>query len=117
MIKLLFACVTHVKGYRFLSFAKNMGKNLNNKYSQKLLDSEKTSTTDAIKAASKWVIQKTVEATVDLICNKIADKIASASKYLKKLHSQNNLDETDIPKERRISPEKRQKIIHELRLT
>ena len=29
----------YVKGYRFLSFAKNMGKNLSNKYGQKLLDS------------------------------------------------------------------------------
>ena len=94
-----------------------MGKNLNNKYSQKLVDSAKKSTTDAIRAASKWAIQKTAEATVDLIGNKIADKIASASTYLKKLHSQNNLDETDMPKERYISPEKRQKIIDELRLT
>ena len=30
-----------VKGYRFLSFAKNMGKSLSNKYGQKLLDSAK----------------------------------------------------------------------------
>ena len=30
-----------------------MGKNLNNKYGQKLLDSAKESTTDAIKTASK----------------------------------------------------------------
>ena len=30
-----------VKGYGFLSFAKNMGKNLSNKYGQKLLDSAK----------------------------------------------------------------------------
>ena len=30
-----------VKSYGFLSFAKNMGKNLNNKYGQKLLDSAK----------------------------------------------------------------------------
>ena len=29
----------YVKGYGFLSFAKNIGKNLSNKYSQKLLDS------------------------------------------------------------------------------
>ena len=29
----------YVKGYRFLSFAKNIGKNLSNKYGQKLLDS------------------------------------------------------------------------------
>ena len=35
-----------VKGYGFLSFAKNMGKNLSNKYGQKLFDSAKTSTTD-----------------------------------------------------------------------
>ena len=44
---------TYVKGYGFLSFAKNMGRNLSTKYSQKLLDSDKKSTTDAIKTASK----------------------------------------------------------------
>ena len=31
----------YVKGYGFLSFAKNMGKCLSNKYGQKLLDSAK----------------------------------------------------------------------------
>ena len=31
----------YVKGYGFLSFAKNMGKNLSNKYGQELLDSSK----------------------------------------------------------------------------
>ena len=31
----------YVKGYGFLSFAKNMGKNLSNKYSEKLLDTAK----------------------------------------------------------------------------
>ena len=64
-----------VKGYGFLSFAKNMGKCLSNKYGQKLLDSAKKSTTDAIKAASKRAIQKIAEATGGLIGNKIADKI------------------------------------------
>ena len=39
----------YVKEYGFLSFTRNMGKNLRNKYSQKLLDSAKKSTTDAIK--------------------------------------------------------------------
>ena len=29
----------YVKGYGFLFFAKNMGKSLNNKYNQKILDS------------------------------------------------------------------------------
>ena len=70
----------YVKGYGFLSFAKNMGKSLSNKYGQKLLDSAKKSTTDAIKTTSKRAIQKTAEATRDLIGNKIADKITSISK-------------------------------------
>ena len=60
-----------------MSFAKNMGKNLSNKYGQKLLHSAKKSTTDPIKTASKRAIQKTAEATGDLIGNKIADKITS----------------------------------------
>ena len=47
-----------VKGYGFFSFAKNMGKSLSNKYGQKLLDSAKKSTTDAIKTVSKRAIQK-----------------------------------------------------------
>ena len=70
----------YVKGYGFLSFAKNMGKSLINNYGQKLLDSTKKSTADAIKIASKKVIQKPPEVTGDLIGNKIADKITSVSK-------------------------------------
>ena len=49
----------YVKGYGFLSFPKNMGKSLTNKYGQKLLGSGKKSTKDAIKTASKIAIQKT----------------------------------------------------------
>ena len=62
----------YVKGYGFLSFAKNMGKNLINKYSQKLLDTAKKFTADTIKTSSKRAIQKIAEATGDLIGNKIA---------------------------------------------
>ena len=69
----------YVKRYGFLSFAKNMGERLSNKYGQKLFDSAKKSTTDAIKTASKRAIQKTAEAIGDLIDNEIADKITSAS--------------------------------------
>ena len=50
----------HVKGYGFLSFARNIGthavkvaKNMSNKYSQKLVDTAKKSATDVIKTASK----------------------------------------------------------------
>ena len=49
----------YVKGYGFFSFAKNMGKNLSNKYGQKFLDSANKSTTNAIKTASKRAIKKT----------------------------------------------------------
>ena len=55
-----------------------LGKYLSNKYGQKLVNSAKKSTADAIKTASKRVIQKTAEATGDLIGNKIAD-----NKYFK----------------------------------
>ena len=47
---------------------------MNNKYNQKLLDSYKKSTTDAIKIASKRAIKKTAKATGDLIGNKIVIK-------------------------------------------
>ena len=48
----------YVKGYGFLSFAKNISKNLSNKYGQKLLDSAKPSTADAIKTTSKRANKK-----------------------------------------------------------
>ena len=106
----------YVKGYEFLSFAKNVGKGLSNKYGQNFLDSAKKSTTDVIKTASKKVSQKTAEATGDLIDNKIADKITSASK--KKSNNNNNNENVELTthKKKYISPEERQQVINELRL-
>ena len=46
----------YVKGYGFLSFAKNFVKNISSKYSRKLVDTAKKSATDAIKTASKRAI-------------------------------------------------------------
>ena len=109
----------YVKGYGFLTLAKNMGTQLSNKYNQKRLDSTKKSTTSAIKTTSKKAIQKKAKATSDLIGNKIADKITCVSKKSSaKFRSQNNEanDESEAPKERYISPEKRKQIIDELRL-
>ena len=48
----------YVKGYGFLSFAKNMGKSLSNKYGRKLLDSATKSTTDAKKNCFKKINTK-----------------------------------------------------------
>ena len=88
----------YVKGCGFLSFAKNMGKGLSNKYDQKLLDSTNKSTTDAIKTASKRAIQKAAEATGDLIGNEIADRITSAlkKKSAKELHNNDETKEEDV---------------------
>ena len=109
----------YVKGYGFLSFDKNMGKSLSNKYGQKLLDSTKKSTTDAIKTPSKKAIQKTAGVTGDLIGNKIANKITSISNRSTK-ELQNNETEEDVervtPKKRYISLEERQQTIDELRI-
>ena len=117
----------YVKGYGFLSFARNIGthaakvaKNMSNKYSQKLVDTAKKSATDAIKTASKRAIQKTAETSGDLVSNKIAHKITGASKKsLKKPHdeeSSSTVVNNEIPKKRYVSPKERQKIIDELSL-
>ena len=70
----------YVEGYGFSCFAKIISKNLSNKFVQKLLDSAKKSTTDAIKTASTRAIQKIAGATGDLIGNETAEKITSVSK-------------------------------------
>ena len=107
----------YVKGYGFLSFAKNMGKNLSHKYGQKVLDSVKKFKKDAVKTTSKRAIQKTAEATGHLISNKIADKITSVSiKSTKELPDNETAENVKraTHKERYISPEERQQIIDEL---
>ena len=61
----------YVKGHGFMSFARSMS----NKYGKKLVGTAKKSAADAIKTASERTIQKTAEATGDLVGNEIADKI------------------------------------------
>ena len=106
-----------VKGYGFLSFARNIGKNIGEYISKslsskKLLNYAKQSATDALKTASKGAIQKTAETMGDLIGNKIADTKVS------KTSPQNNsvINEEEILRESYISPEEKQKIIDDLRL-
>ena len=96
-----------------LSFARSMGthatkvaKNLNNKYGQKIVDSAKTFATDALKIAGERAIQKTAEASRDLVGNFIADKITSIKKKTASVpHS--NVASNEIPKERYIFPQER----------
>ena len=100
--------IIYVKGNGSMSFARSMS----NKYGKKLVGTAKRSATDAIKTASERAIQKTAEATGDLIGNKIVDKITSVSKR----KSNNDDVELATHKKRFISPEERQQIIDELRL-
>ena len=64
---------------------------------------------DAVKTASKGVVQKTAEATGDLIGNKIVDKITSIGKPKEK-------GETKKVEEIYIPPGKRQQNIEDLKL-
>ena len=61
------------------NIGKNISKNLSGKYSQKLLDHVKQSTTDALKTTPKRVIIKTAEVTGGLIGNKITNTITKVS--------------------------------------
>ena len=64
---------------------------------------------EAAKTASKRLVQKTAEATGDLIRNKIADKITLIGKPKEKEKTK-EIEEIYIP------PEKRQQIVDDLRL-
>ena len=66
-----------------------------------------------------WTIQKTAEATGDLIGNKIACRITTVSKNSEQNNSETVANEHDknIPKERYVSSEERQELIDEQRPT
>ena len=93
------------KGYGFLSFARTLG----DKYGKKLMDTATKTGIHAAKTASKRVVQKTAEATKDLIGNKIDDKITSIGKPKEKEKTK-EIEEIYFP------PEKRQQIINDFRL-
>ena len=97
-----------VKGYSFFSFARKFG----DKYRKKLMDTTIITGVDAAKTTSKRVVQNTAKVTGDFIGNKIADKMSSVGKR----KSKEKEHETNKRQEIYITPEKRQQIIHDLRL-
>ena len=134
----------YVKGYEFLSFARNFGDkygkklmntaiktgtNFNSKYGKELNDTAiKTGKDFATIAGKKKIVHKSAEATGDLIGNKIADKITSLGRSKElgpavapavKPRSKKQKDETNIMEETQeiyIPPEKRKQIIKDLKL-
>ena len=81
----------HVKGYGFLSFARE--------YKKQLL----ATGPDSLKTASKKVVHKPAEVAVEFIGNKVADKIVKPKHVIDK--NLRNFEEIIIP------PEKREKIL------
>ena len=90
----------YVKGYGFMSFARNFS----DKCSKSLIDKGINVSKTFAKTAGKIILKKGAEVTSDLIGNKIADKITV--KPIK----------NDATNERYVSPEERQEIINKLRL-
>ena len=91
-----------------------VSENVSSKCSQKLLDYNNQSATDTFKTVSKRAIEKTAEATDDLIGNKITKVTRSSPQNNSEVVT--NEHDKELPKGRYISPEKRQKIIDELTL-
>ena len=129
----------YVKGYGFLSFARNFGgkygkklmntaiktgTNFNSKYGKKLTDTAIKKGKDFAKIAGKKLVHKSAEATGDLVGNKIAGKITSMGRSKElgpavKPRSKKEEDETNIIEETQeiyIPPEKRKQIIKDLKL-
>ena len=106
----------YVKSYGFLSFAKKFGdkygkKIMNNatkfadKHGKKIMDNTTKAGKDFAKTASKRILPKTLEATGDLIGNKIADKIISIGKPNSK-KEKDEINEMEETQEIYIPPEK-----------
>ena len=133
----------YVKGYGFLSFARNFGgkygkklmntaiktgTNFNSKYGKKLTDTAIKTVKDFATIAGKNIVHKSAEATGDLVDNKIADKITSmgcskevgcAVDSAVKPRSKKEKDETNIMEKTQeiyIPPEKGKQIIKDLKL-
>ena len=90
----------YVKGYGFMSFARNFS----DKYSKSLIDKGINVSKTFAKTAGKRILKESAKATGDLIGNKIADKITV--KPIKH----------DLTNKRYAPPEERQEIINKLRL-
>ena len=134
----------YVKGYGFLSFARNFrgkygkklmntaiktGANFNSTYGKKLTDTTIKTGKDFAAIAGKKIVHKSAEATGDLVGNKIADKITSMGRSkdvgsavdpATKPRSKKEKDETKIMEETQeiyIPPKKREQIIKDLKLS
>ena len=99
----------YVQGQGFMSFARNIG----DRYGKKILDNSLSAGKDFAKIAGKKVLNKSAEATGDLIGNKIADRIPKSARNKAQNEDDRIMEETQ---EIMIPPEKREQIIRDLKL-
>ena len=69
-------------------------KKMSNKYGRKLLDKSMDAGKDFAKIAGKKVLTKSAEATVDMIGNKIADRITKSSRNKEQKEDDRKMEET-----------------------
>ena len=115
----------YVQGQGFMSFARNIGnkygrkifdksldigKSMKKKYGKKILDNSLSAGKDFAKIAGN---EQLVQATGDLIGNKIADRITKSTKNQAQKEDDRIMEETQ---EIIIPPEKREQIIKDLKL-
>ena len=117
----------YVQSYGFLSFPRKFGdkygkklmdiatktgtdaaKKFGDKYGKNLVDTAKKKGIDAAKIAPRRVVQKTAEATGDMIGNNLPNKITSLGKSKnKEKEKKDEINETNDTEEIYIPPEKR----------
>ena len=91
----------------------DVGKSMKKKYGKKILDNSLSAGKEFAKIAGKKVLTKSAEATGDLIGNKIADRITTSARNKAQKEDDRIMEETQ---ELIITPEKREKIIKDLKL-
>ena len=72
----------------------NAAKRFGDKYGKNLMDTAQKPGTNFAKTAGKKIVQKSAEATRDLVGNKIADKITSLGKSRNK-EKENEINEVE----------------------
>ena len=118
----------YVLGQGFMSFARNIGnkygkklfdksidvgKSMKKIYGKKILDNSLSAGKDFAKIAGKKVLTKSAEETGDLIGNTLADRINKSTRNKEQKEDDRKMKETQ---ELTIPPEKREKIIRDLKL-
>ena len=98
---------------KYLIKGLDVGKSMKKRYGKKILDNSLSAGKDFAKIAGKKVLTKSAEATGDLIGNKIADRITKSARNKEQKEDDRIMEETQ---EIMIPPEKRERIIRDLKL-